>query len=312
MTPLKPGIGASFYGELARDLPRQASREVIDLCQIVCLHTQADHTDKIHADFVRAVNPVARVWLAIPANYLSRLDLSRGRAAVLTECDRVADIATAMSAELLEPNGEGQSGGRKPGDWTAPPDDPTEIARLESLGEEVFERLETRLASNGAKTRLGWTSHDDTRSFLVPRGLLRRVALHSQQHYPADKNLTVTQRIIERRVAWSQGRWEALAEQGIVEPEVCPRGARWGGYYQGHGHTVGALVWALSESPVARLWACPGSWSPEAVEALRLARKLRGRVGTGDDAVEKFQRAEGLDGDGAVGPKTLDALRAIR
>ena len=47
-----------------------------------------------------------------------------------------------MAAELLEPNGEGQSGGRKPGDWTAPPDDPTEIARLESLGEEVFERLE--------------------------------------------------------------------------------------------------------------------------------------------------------------------------
>jgi hypothetical protein len=64
----------------------------------------------------------------------------------------------------------------------------------------------------------------------------------------------------------------------------------------------------LCEAPTARLWACPGSWSPEAVEALRLARALRSTGGCGPDAVERWQAAQGLDADGIVGRQTLAAL----
>ncbi|NCW44160.1 MAG: hypothetical protein EBV77_01445 [Gemmatimonadaceae bacterium] len=76
---------------------------------------------------------------------------------------------------------------------------------------------------------------------------------------------------------------------------------------QGWGHTVGALVWGLCEAPVARLWACPGSWSPEAVKALRGARAVRAVAGHGPDAIERFQALHGLAADGVVGPRTLAA-----
>jgi murein L,D-transpeptidase YcbB/YkuD len=58
---------------------------------------------------------------------------------------------------------------------------------------------------------------------------------------------------------------------------------------------------------VVRLWACPGSWSPEAVEALTLARRLRAEVGP---SVERWQIARGLTADGVIGPVTLASLRS--
>lgn len=309
---VRPGIGATFYGDLPRDLPR--NRAVIAACDLVCLHTRVDASDALSADLVRAVNPAARVWLATPGNYLSKLDREKGRAAVVEECERMATVALTTRLELLEVNGEGASdGAASRDDWTSPRNDPREKERLESLAVLVFETLRATLDRlNGQHVALGWTSHDDTRSFAIPRKMLQRGdILHGPQHYPADRGMVVTQRILERRIQWSRGRWEALADTGAVPASVAPYGDRWAPYLQGHGHSVGALVWGLCEAPVARLWACPGSWSPEGLEALILARRLRARYGHGPDAVERAQAALGLDVDGIVGDETEGALRAL-
>jgi hypothetical protein len=303
MIALAPGIGATFYGNLPRDLDTPTGREVIRACDVVTLHTAADSTDVTSAALVRRLG-CSRVWLAIPANYLSRLDLSRGRVAALDEIRRVARVARDCGAELLELNGEGASEGTVVGDWTSAPSDVAEARRLDSLAVELCNAIRATAPS----LAIGWTSHDGVRSFRTPRAHLALVDLHSPQHYPAQAGRTVSQRELAARVAWSRGQWEALAAEGRAPAAVAPYGAAWSPYLQGHGHSVGALVWGLCEAPTARLWACPGSWSPEAVEALRLARTLRSTGGCGPDAVERWQAAHGLDADGSVGPQTLAAL----
>lgn len=300
-----PGVGCTFFGNLSRDLDSPLGREVIRACDFVALHTSADSTDVTSAALVRSLG-CPRVWLAIPANYLSRLDLTHSRSVALAEIARVAAVARDMGAEALELNGEGASTGAVVGDWTSARMDASEAQRLESLGVELIEGI--RKVYAGA---VGWTSHDGVRSFNVPRGLLSLVDLHSPQHYPAQPGRLASQRELERRVAWSRGQWEALAAAGRAPLDVAPYGARWSPYWQGHGHTLGALVWALCEAPTARLWACPSSWSPEAPEALRLARALRAEVGHGPEAVERWQAAHGLTADGAVGARTIAALRAL-
>lgn len=298
MRPL-PGIGATFYGSLPRDL----DCEVIRACDIVTLHTAADSTDVTSAALVRRLG-CERVWLATPANYLSRLDLSRGRSAALDEIRRVALVARDMGAELLELNGEGASDGAVVGDWTSAPRDEQERRRLDELAVELCYAI----CATVRGLAIGWTSHDGVRSFRIPREHLALVDLHAPQHYPAQAGRMVQQRELAARISWSRGQWEALAAEGRAPAAVAPYGAAWSPYLQGHGHAVGALVWGLCEAPTARLWACPGSWSPEAVEALRLARVLRSTGGHGPDAVERWQAAHGLDADGAVGPRTLAAL----
>lgn len=298
------GIGATFYGSLPRDLDTPLGREVIRACDLVTLHTAADAGDVQSAALVRQLG-CERVWLAIPANYLSRLDLRRGRAAVLDEVRRVAEIATRMGAEVLELNGEGASDGATEGDWTHARTDDRERARLEGLARDVFVTLREALPCSIA---LAWTSHDMP-AFRVPWGpILSRVDLHAPQHYPAMPGVVATQRTLDRRIATSRGRWEALVARGEIPADVAPYGARWSPYLQGHGHSVGALVWGLCEAPVARLWACPNSWSAEAVVALRAARVLRGAAGHGPVAVERWQASHGLDADGIVGPVTLRTL----
>lgn len=300
---LAPGIGATFYGSLPRDLDSPLGRDVIRACDHVTLHTAADASDVQSAALVRRLG-CARVWLAIPANYLSRLDLSRGRVAALDEIRRVALVARDMGAELLELNGEGASDGAVVGDWTSAPRDEQERRRLDELAVELCNAIRATVPT----LAIGWTSHDGVRSFAIPRAHLPLIDLHAPQHYPAQAGRTVTQRELAARIAWSRGQWEALVAEGRAPAAVAPYGTAWSPYLQGHGHAVGALVWGLCEAPTARLWACPGSWSPEAVEALRLARALRSSGGYGPDAVERWQRAHGLDADGSVGPRTLAAL----
>lgn len=304
MIALRPGISATIYGNLPRDLDSPLGRDVIRASDIVTLHTSADPTDVRSAALVRQINPAARVWLACPANYLSRMDLAKGREAVLAEVRRIASVAVAMGAEVVELNGEGSSDGKTPGDWTSAADDLREAERLESLGRDVMLSLRATLPASCA---IAWTSHDGT-SFRVPRALLSRVDLHSPQHYPAEAGRTVSQRELERRVAWSEGQWHALAERGRVPAEVVPHGARWVPYLQGWGHTVGAMVWGLVEAPIARLWACPGSWSPEALTALRYARMIRDAAGHGPGAIERWQRGCELAADGILGPRSLATL----
>jgi len=303
MIALAPGIGATFYGNLPRDLDTPTGREVIRACDVVTLHTAADSTDVTSAALVRRLG-CPRVWLAIPANYLSRLDLSRGRVAALAEIRRVARVARDCGAELLELNGEGASEGTVVGDWTSAPSDVAEARRLDSLAVELCNAIRATAPS----LAIGWTSHDGVRSFRIPRAHLALVDLHAPQHYPAQAGRMVQQRELAARIAWSRGQWEALVAEGRAPAKVAPYGAAWSPYLQGHGHAVGALVWGLCEAPTARLWAYPGSWSPEAVEALRLARTLRSTGGCGPDAVERWQAAHGLDADGVVGPQTLAAL----
>lgn len=299
---VRPGVGATFFGSLPRDL--DAHRDVIRASDVVTLHTSADPSDVQSAALVRQVNPDARVWLAIPGNYLSRMDLSRGREATVAEARRCARVALACGAEVFEINGEGASDGLTAGDWTSAPTDDREARRLGSLAVEVLEAARAEL---GARCALGWTSHDMPGFRLPWSEILSRVDLHSPQHYPAMEGATVTQRDLERRIAKSDGRWEALVDRHEVPADAVPYGTRWSPYLQGWGHDLGALVWGLCEAATVRLWACPGSWSPVAVEALTLARRLRAAVGP---SVEAWQRAHGLAPDGVVGPATLASLRA--
>jgi len=303
MIALAPGVGCTFFGSLPRDLDTPQGREVIRACDVVTLHTAADSTDVTSAALVRRLG-CSRVWLGVPANYLSRLDLSRGRVAALDEIRRVALVARDMGAELLELNGEGSSDGAVVGDWTSAPTDTAEARRLDSLAVDLVATIRATVSA----LAIGWTSHDGARSFRVPRAHLGLIDLHAPQHYPAQAGRTVSQRELAARIAWSRGQWEALVAEGRAPAATAPYGAAWSAYLQGHGHAVGAIVWGLCEAPTARLWACPGSWSPEAVEALRLARALRSTGGYGPDAVERWQAAHGLGADGVVGPQTLAAL----
>lgn len=307
---LAPGVGATLYGTLPRDIERAAKAELLEVCDHITLHTLADPTDVQSAARVRALG-CARVWLALPANYLSRMDLAKGRAAVLAEVERIAQIAVAMGVEVVELNGEGASGGKVVGDWTSAPGDAREGQRLADLARDILIALRDALTRLGGRHILiAWTSHDMP-GFRLPWGpILSRIDLHAPQHYPAQAGRTVAQRELEARVSRSRGRWEALADRGEIPGAAVPYGAAWAPYYQGHGHTVGALVWGLCEAPVARLWAFPGSWDTAAVEALRLARRLRAEVGHGPDAVERWQAAHDLSADGIVGARTLAALGA--
>lgn len=300
---IKPGVGVTFFGKL----PAILNPDIVAECDIVCLHTALDASDPKTVEQVRKINPGAQVWIGFPANYLSRMDLFQNRKKVLAECDRIAEVALDCGIELLEPNGEGSSDGKIVGDWVGPVGDAAEAARLEELGKAVMDRLKEKLQG---KVALGWTSHDGT-GFRIPRNLLQRVDLHAPQHYPAYAQHTVTQRELDRRFQWSRGQWDHLAARGIVDPSVCPYGAKHSPYLQGWGHSVGALVWGLCEAPTARMWACPGSWSPEALTALKLARKLRAKHGYGPNAVERFQAAVGLEADGIVGKLTLEALNKL-
>lgn len=296
--PVRPGIGVTIYGDLPRDIDR--ARDVIRACDLVTLHTAADPTDTRNAALVRQINPDARVWLAIPANYLVRLATEKGIEAAAHEAERVARAALDMGAEVLEFNGEGQSDGKKPGDWI--PENSAEAVRLARLAVAL---LEAARAVLGSRCALAWTSHDMP-GFRLPWGeILSRVDIHAPQHYPAMEGRLATQRDLERRIATSQGRWEALAERGEVPASVVPHGAAWTPYLQAWGHTLGATVWGLCEAPVARLWAFPGSWDPRALTALRVARAIRAAAGYGPEAVETWQCARGLTVDGSVGPLTL-------
>jgi hypothetical protein len=62
---LAPGIGATFFGSLPRDLDSPQGREVIRACDLVTLHTAADSTDVTSAALVRRLG-CTRVWLAVP------------------------------------------------------------------------------------------------------------------------------------------------------------------------------------------------------------------------------------------------------
>lgn len=307
-----PGIGFTAYdpGPGSNLLPLLESPEAEELLRAsdhVTLHTHADASDVRAAQQLRARHPHLRVWLACPGNYLSALDLARGRAAVLLEVSRVARIATDAAAEVLEWNGEGASSGTVAGDWTSAAGDSRERARLATLGTAVLQA--SRMGFKGA---LAWTSHDGVRSFAVPRSVLGHVELHAPQHYPAAPGQTASQRTLERRVAWSAGQWDVLVREGACPPATAPWGAQWSPYLQGHGHTLGALVWGLSIARTARLWAFPRSWDHAvARDALRLARALRARVGFGPSAVEEWQTSQGLEPDGVVGPRTLRSLELV-
>jgi hypothetical protein len=307
---ITPGIGATIYtggssSDLRPFLAREETRALVRACDHVTLHTAADASDPRSAALVRVTNPTARVWLAVPANYLSRMDLQKGRAKTLEEVARIARIAAEGGFEVLEFNGEGASSGATVGDWTSAPGDAAEAVRLETLGCELME--EARLHFGGA---LAWTSHDGVRSFKIPRRLLRFVDIHAPQHYPAMPGRVASQRELERRVAWSRGQWEALAAEGRCPADVAPGGAKWSPYLQAHGHALGAMVYGLTLAETARLWAYPGSWEPLALEALRLARTLRAATGYGPGAVEAWQTSQGLEADGIVGERTLRSLQA--
>jgi hypothetical protein len=290
-----PGIGVTINGRLPRDI----DPDVVEFCDLVCLHTAADATDVASAARVRELG-CPRVWLGVPANYFVRLAASKGLPAAIAEARRVARIALDTGAEVLEFNGEGESSGRTPGDWI--PADPAEAIRLADLAAAIIEAALDVLAG---RCLVCWTSHDMPGFRLPWPAILARVALHAPQHYPAEKGRLVGQRELEGRVAHSRGRWEAVPS---LPGALLPLGARWAPYLQAWGHTPGAMAWGLVQAPWARLWAYPGSWSPAALVALRGARLLRSAVGHGHDAVARFQASAGLKADGIIGPRTEGAM----
>jgi len=301
---LAPGVGATIYGRLPRDIAEPVCRA----SDFITLHTAADETDPASAARVRALG-CARVWLGLPANYFVRIGQRQGVAAAVKEAVRCARVAADMGAEVLEFNGEGESSGQKPGDWI--PASPEEAAQLAAVAEAIICAAEDELRLRGSKAVVVWTSHDMP-SFRLPWGpILRNVGGHSPQHYPAEKGRTVRQRELMERVARSRGRWEGVAEAQRLPAELLPGGPLWVPYFQGWGHTAGATVWGLAEHRLARVWAYPGSWDANGLLALRLARALRREVEPGPEAVEQLQAAHGLVADGLVGPRTEMMLRTL-
>lgn len=300
---VRPGVGVTIYGNLPRDI----HPEVVGACDHVTLHTAADAGDVRNAARVRSLG-CNRVWLAIPANYLVR----KSDDDAVREVERCARVALDMGAEVFELNGEGSSDGQTPGDWIGA--NPAESERLEELAVKLAEAARAVL---GERCALAWTSHDGRR-FRIPRRFLKLLDLHAMQHYPAlphEKGQPppplITQRGMEKRVNWSRGGWDVLADRGDVPGNVLPYGDRWSMYTQAHGLSLAATVWALCEAATARLWAYPGSWGDKALPALRMAREIRRNVQPGVDAIENWQQAKGLEPDGVIGPNTLRELAAV-
>jgi hypothetical protein len=196
---LKPGVGATIYGELPRDIAEPICRA----SDFVTLHTAADASDVASAAKVRSYG-CGRVWLALPANYFVRLGQTRGVPAAIAEARRCARIAADMGAEAFEFNGEGQQDGQKPGDWI--PANPEEARGLAELAAAIIGAAEEELRLRGSAAVVLWTSHDMP-SFRLPWGtILRLVGGHSPQHYPAQKGRFVRQKELMARVATSRGQ----------------------------------------------------------------------------------------------------------
>jgi hypothetical protein len=301
---LAPGVGATIYGNLPRDIAEPVCRA----SDFITLHTAADASDVASASKVRSYG-CSRVWLALPTNYFVRLGQSRGVPAAIAEARRCARVAAGMGVEVLEFNGEGSSDASKPGDWI--PGTPEEARELADLAAAIIGAAEEELRLRGSAAVVMWTSHDMP-GFRLPWGvILRGVGGHSPQHYPAQKGRLVKQKELMARVATSKGRWEGIAERDGLPEELLPGGELWAPYFQGWGHTVGASVWGLTEHRIARLWAYPGSWDNTGLVSLRLARAIRAEVEPNADALEHWQARHSLSADGMFGPRSEEVARSL-
>ena len=119
---------------------------------------------------------------------------------------------------------------------------------------------------------------------------------------------------LQAREARALASWGAAVRAGWIRPDA-PDGSPddaadvdWSPYYQLHSVPARDTIASAVRHPVVALWALPSRADSEGRTALAALCALRREGYWGAGAIERYQRDRGLEPDGVVGPKTLQAL----
>lgn len=263
----------------------------------VCVHDPPSRDD---AGLARAITGRGlRLWQAWGVDPDARGDLA---AAVERTRERCA-LAVSRGAEVVELNGEAA--------WKR---DDGAVDSAHPLHQRALALIAA--AREGAPgVPLSWTSFDHVAWHRLPWGAILGtggVDLHAPQHYAASAPPAGHRQALERLEGRARGQLASLVRRGLCRPALAAGGDGWTPYGQVYGLTTAGAAVVLDAAAITRAWAIPTRCDPaglDAIEGVLRARRLTGRAA---GAVRRAQATLGLAVDGALGPRTLAALRASR
>lgn len=289
--PLRPGIFVTIYNDLRGTTSLPIIEELMthaapgDLG--VCIHDPPSDDDAGLAATIKA-----RGWRLI---YGWGVDPDAKRtvrdAAATTR--RRTRLAMDRGAEAVELNGEAA--------WKAP-----------GLDEHAREMIAA--ARDGGAEVVGWSFFDGPRSHRMPASVAvfgpGGVDYSAPQVYAANPGAAQPPGIAAAQSRYDRARaqHEWCARQGLMRHELTPGDRACAVYAQLHGVSPAGTAWLLDRGDVARAWAIPTRHDDSGLQGLRAVLIARREMGTGADALKRWQQRAGLKADGVAGPATLGAM----
>lgn len=202
-------------------------------------------------------------------------------------------LAMDRGAEAVELNGEAA--------WKA-----------EGLDEHAREMIAA--ARDGGAEVVGWSFFDGPRSHRMPASVAvfgeGGVDYNAPQVYAANPGAAQPPGIDAARSRFDRARaqHEWCARQGLMRADLAPGSRACAVYAQLHGVSPAGTAWLLDRGDVGRAWAIPTRHDASGLQGLRAVLRARREMGTGADALKRWQQKHGLKVDGIAGPATLGAM----
>lgn len=288
---LRPGIFVTIYNDLRGATALPIIEELMSHAAPgdlgVCIHDPPSDDDAGLAATIKA-----RGWRLI---YGWGVDPDAKRtvrdAAAVTR--RRARLAMDRGAEAVELNGETA--------WKA-----------EGLDEHAREMIAA--ARDGGALVMGWSFFDGPRSHRMPASVAvfgpDGVDYNAPQVYAANPGAAQPPGIDAARSRFDRAvaQHEWCAARGLMRSDLAPRQRACAVYAQLHGVSPAGTAWLLDRGDVGRAWAIPTRHDDSGLQGLRAVLRARREMGTGADAIKRWQQRAGLKVDGVAGPATLGAI----